>query len=63
MGFPDIRMRRLRASCGMRRLVRENAVSVDDLVYPLFVCPGDGVKTAIGSYGWVLSFFSGYDRR
>ncbi|MBW8034351.1 MAG: porphobilinogen synthase [Planctomycetes bacterium] len=56
MGFPDIRMRRLRGSCGMRRLVRENAVSVDDLVYPLFVCPGEGVKKPIVSMDGCFHF-------
>ncbi len=49
MGFPKIRMRRLRASASMRRLVRETAVSVDDLVYPLFVREGEGVKEPIKS--------------
>jgi porphobilinogen synthase len=33
----------------MRRLVRETKLSVDDLVYPLFVKPGEGLKEPIGS--------------
>jgi len=37
---PTIRMRRLRQSQAMRRLVRETHLSVDDLVYPLFVKEG-----------------------
>ncbi len=49
MGFPEIRMRRLRTSNKMRRLVRENSLSIDDLVYPLFVCPGENVKEPIVS--------------
>jgi porphobilinogen synthase len=49
MDFPDIRMRRLRKSVGMRRLVRENVLMVDDLVYPLFICPGTGIKKPIES--------------
>jgi len=49
MGFPDIRLRRLRSSENMRRLVRQNKVTVDDLVYPLFVCPGENVKKPIAS--------------
>ena len=49
MGFPEIRMRRLRTSATMRRLVRETTVNVDDLVYPLFVRPGEGLKEPIGS--------------
>jgi len=42
-------MRRLRKSVSMRRLVRETALSVDDLVYPLFVCEGEGLKEPIES--------------
>jgi porphobilinogen synthase len=49
MIFPDIRMRRLRSSDTMRRLVRQNALSVDDLVYPLFVRPGENIKEPIAS--------------
>ena len=49
MGFPKIRMRRLRCSATMRRLVRETALSVDDLVYPLFVREGEGLKEPIKS--------------
>ncbi len=33
----------------MRRLVRETALRTDDFIYPLFVCPGKGVKTPISS--------------
>ncbi|MBN2133842.1 MAG: porphobilinogen synthase [Sedimentisphaerales bacterium] len=49
MGFPEIRLRRLRTNANMRALVRETRLSVDDLVYPLFVRPGRGVKEPIGS--------------
>jgi porphobilinogen synthase len=49
MGFPDRRMRRLRGSASMRRLVRETTVLVDDLVLPLFIKPGQGAKEPIGS--------------
>ena len=47
MGFPQTRMRRLRNSAAMRRLVRETSLSADNLVYPLFVCDGTGVKKPI----------------
>lgn len=47
MGFPKIRMRRLRTGSAMRRLVRETGLSVADLVYPLFVKPGQGLKEPI----------------
>jgi porphobilinogen synthase len=49
MGFPEIRMRRLRTNSAMRRLVRETTLSVDDFVYPLFVKPGQGLKEPIKS--------------
>jgi len=40
-------MRRLRSSDSMRRLVRKTTLSVDDLVYPLFVREGKGLKQPI----------------
>ena len=49
MGFPKNRMRRLRSSPSMRRLVRQTRLSVDDLVYPLFVREGEGIKEPIKS--------------
>ena len=49
MGFPQIRMRRLRRSATMRRMVRETPLSIDDLVYPLFVRAGEGLKKPIPS--------------
>jgi porphobilinogen synthase len=49
MAFPKIRMRRLRSSPAMRRLVRQTYLSVDDFVYPLFVREGRGLKTPIKS--------------
>ncbi len=49
MSFPFTRMRRLRQNESMRRMVRETSLSVDDLVMPLFVCPGTGVKNEISS--------------
>jgi porphobilinogen synthase len=42
--FPVTRLRRLRRTPALRSLVRETSVRVDDLVYPLFVCPGEGVE-------------------
>jgi len=47
MSFAKIRMRRLRSSAPMRRLVRQTTLSVDDLVYPLFVREGKGLKAPI----------------
>jgi porphobilinogen synthase len=49
MAFPQTRLRRLRGSAGLRRLVRQTTLSVDNLVYPLFVRPGRGAKVPIPS--------------
>ncbi|ATF12383.1 porphobilinogen synthase [Brevibacillus sp. HB1.4B] len=43
------RHRRLRKSAAMRNLVRENHVRVEDLIYPLFVVEGSGIKNEIPS--------------
>ncbi|MCS6951421.1 MAG: porphobilinogen synthase [Bryobacterales bacterium] len=49
MGFPVQRMRRLRASEPLRRLVRETHLEPSQLIYPLFVCPGEGIRREIGA--------------
>jgi len=49
MGFPKTRMRRLRNNDTMQRLVRETVLTVDNFVYPLFLCPGSNVKKPIES--------------
>jgi porphobilinogen synthase len=49
MHFPRYRPRRLRANEQFRRLIRETTLAVDDLIYPLFVRPGKGVKNPISS--------------
>ena len=47
--FPNTRLRRLRRHDFSRRLVRENRLSVDDLIYPVFVIEGNGEREAIAS--------------
>jgi porphobilinogen synthase len=49
MGFPQLRLRRLRRTEPLRALVRENRVDVGDLVFPLFVIEGRGIKQEIAS--------------
>lgn len=49
MFFPANRPRRLRKNENFRRMVRETKLSVDDLVFPLFVTTGKNVKKAIGA--------------
>ncbi|HME80721.1 MAG TPA: porphobilinogen synthase [Candidatus Eremiobacteraceae bacterium] len=45
--IPVERPRRLRRSAALRGLVAEHALRVEDLVEPMFVVPGSGVRTAI----------------
>src|SRR5437588_1045514 len=47
--FPQARPRRLRRTDTLRRMVRETRLSVDSLIYPLFVVPGADVKEEIPS--------------
>jgi len=49
MRFPRYRPRRLRSNETFRRLIRETTLSIDDLIYPLFVRPGKGVRNPISS--------------
>lgn len=44
-----IRMRRLRVNEAMRSLVRENSVSKNDLVYPVFLIEGENIKNPVDS--------------
>ncbi len=43
------RLRRLRKTAVHRRMIQETHLTLDDLIYPLFVCPGKSVKQAIAS--------------
>jgi len=56
MTFPKTRLRRLRRSATLRRMVRETRLSRDDLVLPLFVVEGRGVREAVSSMPGVLRF-------
>jgi porphobilinogen synthase len=55
MSFPQTRMRRLRRTESLRALVRETSVTPGDLIYPLFLCPGEGVRRPIGSMPGVFN--------
>lgn len=56
-----IRMRRLRVNEAMRSLVRENSISKNDLVYPVFVIEGENIKNPVdsmqGIYQWSIDRF------
>ncbi len=49
MGFPEVRMRRLRRNPALRRMVAETSLSPNDFIMPLFVRPGTGIKKEIKS--------------
>jgi porphobilinogen synthase len=49
MSFPTHRPRRLRRSEALRGLVRETRLSTAGFIYPMFVCPGTGVRKEVGS--------------
>jgi len=55
MSFPENRMRRLRRSESLRALVRETAIEPGDLIYPLFLCPGKGIRREISSMPGVFN--------
>lgn len=56
MSFPQSRLRRLRRSDVLRRMVRETKLSRDDLVLPLFVVEGRGVREPVASMPGVQRF-------
>jgi len=49
MAFPTTRLRRLRTTPVLRNLVRETVLTRNDLIMPLFVCPGTNVRNPIKS--------------
>jgi porphobilinogen synthase len=55
MAFPVTRLRRLRQSASLRRLVRETRLSPEAFIYPLFVCPGEGVRKEVRSMPGVFN--------
>jgi porphobilinogen synthase len=55
MEYPITRLRRLRRSEAMRSLVRETHLEPGALIYPLFLCPGEGIRREIGSMPGVFN--------
>jgi porphobilinogen synthase len=55
MAFPVTRLRRLRRTGELRNLVRETRLTPDAFVYPLFVCPGEGVRKEVRSMPGVFN--------
>ena len=55
MAFPANRLRRLRQNETLRSLVRETRLTPEAFVYPLFVCPGEGVRKEVRSMPGVFN--------
>ncbi len=56
VAFPQLRLHRLRRTGALRALVRENHVNVNDLVYPLFIMEGKGIKEEIASMPGIFRY-------
>src|ERR1700757_782746 len=55
MHFPLMRMRRTRRTEALRALVRETRLEPGQMIYPLFLCPGEGVRREISSMPGVFN--------
>jgi porphobilinogen synthase len=55
MAFPVTRLRRLRRTAQLRDLVRETRLTPEAFVYPMFVCPGEGVRKEVRSMPGVFN--------
>jgi porphobilinogen synthase len=55
MAFPVTRLRRLRRTDALRNMVRETRLTPDAFVYPMFVCPGEGVRKEVRSMPGVFN--------
>jgi porphobilinogen synthase len=55
MAFPVTRLRRLRQTEGLRGLVRETRLTPEAFVYPMFICPGQGVRKEVRSMPGVFN--------
>jgi porphobilinogen synthase len=55
MAFPANRLRRLRRTETLRALVRETRLTPESLVYPLFICPGNGIRKEVRSMPGVFN--------
>ena len=55
MAFPTTRLRRLRRTAELRNMVREFRLTPDAFVYPMFVCPGEGIRKEVRSMPGVFN--------
>ena len=54
--FPSTRLRRLRMKDFSRRMISENNLSVNDLIWPIFVCEGTNIKDKIKSMPGIFRY-------
>src|ERR1700679_3769082 len=55
MALPANRLRRLRRTETLRTLVRETRLTPESFIYPLFVCPGSGIRKEVASMPGVFN--------
>jgi porphobilinogen synthase len=55
MAFPITRLRRMRRTEPLRSMIRETSLSPADFVYPIFVCPGQGIRRKVSSMPGVFN--------
>ncbi len=55
MAFPVTRLRRMRRTDQLRNMVRETRLTPDAFVYPMFVCPGEGIRKEVRSMPGVFN--------
>src|SRR5499427_9538632 len=55
MAFPVTRLRRLRRTAELRNMVAETRLTPEAFVYPMFVCPGEGVRKEVRSMPGVFN--------
>jgi len=55
MAYPVTRLRRLRRTAELRNMVTETRLTPDAFVYPMFVCPGEGVRKEVRSMPGVFN--------
>jgi porphobilinogen synthase len=55
MAFPVTRLRRLRRTESLRSMIRETRLTPESFTYPLFVCPGSGIRKEVRSMPGVFN--------
>lgn len=54
--FPELRLRRLRRTEGLRKLFQETNVEIGDLIYPLFIVDGSNIKQEVASMPGIFRY-------